>query len=342
MGKGMRKGGFLRIRVGRHNRRFQSATEETFCRKILQKGFAKKTQSAMEYLMTYGWAILIIAVVLTVLFSLGITNPLFFSPKAIAGGCQVLRPSGPGTTSFISLEGGGVCSEIPQYVSTFTSSQDSNVLIANTSQLKLGNELTVSVWVNIHSQTAEWQGIVDNGRYILNNWYILTLADKTSWYTIPPGYTGITIGVADGICCSEAYSPYFPINTWENIAFSYNAKAATNTIAYLNGAEYGSFSDGSPVISNSTIPIIIGAELTYPPTCNCSIANLQIYNTALGQNRIAALYREGIGGAPIDLQNLVGWWPLNGNANDYSGNNNDGIATNVIWSGTWWQDYTQP
>ncbi len=34
----------------------------------------KKAQSAMEYLMTYGWAILIIAVVLSVLFSLGIFN----------------------------------------------------------------------------------------------------------------------------------------------------------------------------------------------------------------------------------------------------------------------------
>ena len=31
-----------------------------------------KSQSAMEYLMTYGWAILIIAIVLAALFSLGI------------------------------------------------------------------------------------------------------------------------------------------------------------------------------------------------------------------------------------------------------------------------------
>jgi len=31
-----------------------------------------KAQSAMEYLMTYGWAILIIAVVLGALFSLGV------------------------------------------------------------------------------------------------------------------------------------------------------------------------------------------------------------------------------------------------------------------------------
>jgi len=35
---------------------------------------AKRAQSAMEYLMTYGWAILIIAVVLASLFSLGVFN----------------------------------------------------------------------------------------------------------------------------------------------------------------------------------------------------------------------------------------------------------------------------
>jgi len=37
-----------------------------------------KAQSAMEYLMTYGWAILIIAVVLGVFFSIGVFNPSAF------------------------------------------------------------------------------------------------------------------------------------------------------------------------------------------------------------------------------------------------------------------------
>jgi hypothetical protein len=35
----------------------------------------KKLQAAMEYLMTYGWAILIIALALGVLYSLGVLNP---------------------------------------------------------------------------------------------------------------------------------------------------------------------------------------------------------------------------------------------------------------------------
>ncbi len=38
----------------------------------------KKAQSAMEYLMTYGWAILIIAIVLAALFSLGVFSSSSF------------------------------------------------------------------------------------------------------------------------------------------------------------------------------------------------------------------------------------------------------------------------
>jgi hypothetical protein len=45
-----------------------------------------KLQSAMEYLMTYGWAILIIAVVLGALFSLGVFNSASLTPQ----GCIAL------------------------------------------------------------------------------------------------------------------------------------------------------------------------------------------------------------------------------------------------------------
>ncbi|MGC8648572.1 MAG: hypothetical protein ACP5SJ_03745, partial [Candidatus Micrarchaeia archaeon] len=64
--------------------------------------------------------------------------------------------------------------------------------------------------------------------------------------------------------------------------------------------------------------------------------------TSLPTSEIQALYQEGIGGAPIDLQNLVGWWPLNGNANDYSGNGNNGAPTNVIFTSGWYSGYTPP
>ena len=55
----------------------------------------RKAQSAMEYLMTYGWAILIIAVVLAALFSLGVFNSgaLLGTACIAAPGYQCTSPS---------------------------------------------------------------------------------------------------------------------------------------------------------------------------------------------------------------------------------------------------------
>ena len=48
-----------------------------------------KSQSAMEYLMTYGWAVLIIAIVLAALFDLGVFGGL-------SGGTPISAISSPG------------------------------------------------------------------------------------------------------------------------------------------------------------------------------------------------------------------------------------------------------
>ncbi|MEM3781564.1 MAG: hypothetical protein QXT43_01200, partial [Candidatus Micrarchaeaceae archaeon] len=85
----------------------------------------------------------------------------------------------------------------------------------------------------------------------------------------------------------------------------------------------------------------IGSEMTCTGGYfNGSIADVQIYNTSLSQSEMHALYLEGIGGAPIDLQNLVAWYPLNGNANDYSGNGNNGVPNGVTYTSSWYSGYT--
>ncbi len=67
-------------------------------------GTLKKSQSAMEYLMTYGWAILIIAVVLGVMFALGVFNSSNFTSTVCTGEpgflCQGLTFYSDGTVSF--------------------------------------------------------------------------------------------------------------------------------------------------------------------------------------------------------------------------------------------------
>ena len=61
---------------------------------MFKRGKNPKAQSAMEYLMTYGWAILIIAVVLGALFSLGVfSSSSFLGTTCIASsGFECLSP----------------------------------------------------------------------------------------------------------------------------------------------------------------------------------------------------------------------------------------------------------
>ncbi|MEM3820345.1 MAG: LamG-like jellyroll fold domain-containing protein [Candidatus Micrarchaeaceae archaeon] len=291
-------------------------------RKIFVGKHNQKSQSAMEYLMTYGWAILIIAVVLGALYSLGVFNANNFAPKAPPGSCQVFRPNGPGTSFDLNLE--GVCNgELPEYVASFRGNADndgSNISIQNMPALasSSGNGVTVTLWVD-PKNTSNFGGLAIAGQNLQIGWATEFTVTASGWISAPS---------------------LAPANTWTFLA-------GTDT----NGGNiYFYMNNDPPVAGTNTASILPGEWIFgayYPTGCNpCAfngmMANIQIYNTSLSASEIQALYQEGIGGAPIDLQNLVGWWPLNGNANDYSGNGHNGVPSNVMFVSNWWSGYTPP
>ncbi len=59
-----------------------------------ENGTMKKAQSAMEYLMTYGWAILIVIIVAAALFALGVFNPATYTQQTAIGFQGFQIPSG--------------------------------------------------------------------------------------------------------------------------------------------------------------------------------------------------------------------------------------------------------
>ncbi|MCL5238847.1 MAG: LamG domain-containing protein, partial [Candidatus Marsarchaeota archaeon] len=135
-----------------------------------------------------------------------------------------------------------------------------------------------------------------------------------------------------------------PENTWEMLTASYNGSTGS-AIIYLNSQQLVSGTLSANIdLHPSTTNIEIGDDAWSSGTdsLNGMLANIQIYNTSLSGPAVNALYDEGIGGAPIKLQNLVGWWPLNGNANDYSGNNNNGVPSGVTYTNQWTSGYTTP
>jgi len=291
---------------------------KTFRKKLLGKTFIK-AQSAMEYLMTYGWAILIISVVLAALFQLGVFNPMTFAPKAPPGSCQVFRPNGPYTTSFINLE--GVCSgELPQYVAQFNGSQ--YLVVSNFNISPTG--ITVTAWVK--------PNINNYGEVIRDcNDYGLGFAD---------GPTSVRFFVDSQ--WGDASGGYPNNGNWEFIAGTYNGSYVAQ---WLNGQMLGE--ESSNVILNTATgySYIATSGQCASYTYVGEISNIQVYNTSLSANEIQALYLEGIGGAPINLQHLVAWWPLNGNTNDYSGNGDNGQNTNgrgITFVSNWYSGYTPP
>ncbi|MEM0149388.1 MAG: LamG-like jellyroll fold domain-containing protein [Candidatus Micrarchaeaceae archaeon] len=294
-----------------------------------------KSQSAMEYLMTYGWAILIIAVVLAALFELGVFNPLTFAPKASPGSCQVVRPEGAGTTNFISLA--GECNgEIPQYVASFNGQnsyieqQNGFAFMNNAAQ-----PFSISIWVDPASSNGV---IVDELGQLTPNtgWH-------DSWVELVNG--NVYIRVWSLSCVSLGA---IPLKQWSNIVMTGSVSGSTITYSgYINGLFRNSGS-GSRSVPGGT------ALMYYPlgtaDSTNCgsgayfsgSMSNYQIYNTSLSANEIQYLYTEGIGGAPIKIQNLVAWYPLNGNTNDYSGNGYNGTAIGVTYNTNWYSGYSTP
>ena len=98
---------------------------------------SQKSQSAMEYLMTYGWAILIIAIVLVALFSLGVFNSANFAPRAQPGSCQVIRTA-------VQTSLAGQCSGmLPEYVVQVTPPANNGIYAA---PVTLGVNYTITVW----------------------------------------------------------------------------------------------------------------------------------------------------------------------------------------------------
>jgi hypothetical protein len=288
---------------------------------------AIKSQSAMEYLMTYGWSILIIAVVLGILFQLGLFSGQSFAPKAQPGSCKVVKLGSLGaqTTSLV-----GVCNnELPQFAGYFPVSA-SKIVVASTPMLNPTNAVTVSFWMDLTAPTGS------------NQWPVLVSKALNSQYStyMNPGGTNVEWSVVtSGGQQWVSFIAAAPLNQWLYYTATYNSTIGA-LYTYLNGVKISSSGLSGQISAPSGSGNLYissgGSSATY------YIADVQIYNTSLDASQIQALYQEGIGGAPINLQNLVGWWPLNGDANDYSGNNNNGAPTNVGFTTQWLSGYSQP
>ncbi|MDE1860339.1 MAG: LamG domain-containing protein [Candidatus Micrarchaeota archaeon] len=316
---------------------------------------AMKQQAALEYLTTYGWMILIIALVLIFFIYLGIGNQFSYAPKVQPGACDVFRPQGPNTTFDISLQG-ECTSGLPEFTMNFTGINASGYvnLTGNGvpqslySSLSGGNSLTIVMWIKPSTLSEYEPGLFYLGDPYSNSSSIssFALTLRGAGYG---GHHGLEVTTNESTGVGNEYDPTnvnISLNQWNFVAVTYNS---TNNVTIYNGtaSQRFGFSLSPPIISENSIMLLGYNQFdTFadgsPDYFTGLMANVQLYNRSLTSNEITALYYEGIGGHPEALNNLIGWWPLNGNANDYSGNKRNGVSTNIYYTGKWYDGYYVP
>ncbi len=121
-------------------------------------------------------------------------------------------------------------------------------------------------------------------------------------------------------------------NEWLFVAVSVNNKTGLLYSFYLNNQLVSTWANTTRDQTSGN-EVMIGGQFQQ---CDSNpftgmLSDAQLYNASLSTTQIDRLYKEGMGGAPLPNTGLVAWWPLNGNANDFSGNGNNGITTNVSW-----------
>ncbi len=277
-----------------------------------------KAQSAMEYLMTYGWAILIIAMVLVALFALGIFNSANFAPKATAGACQVVR-----NVESVTLQ--GQCQgEMPEYVAYVSGKP---VAIGNVSYGV--NSFTASAWV--HPTQGSYTNVLEDHNGNGYGWELGARGCGTA--------SEVFFRFDTSAYANQRESPGCPSvgQSWVFLAITVDGHQAA---LYGNGKYLSGLTINGNVPSPSTLAF--GEAMDGGGNYYGYLSDVQIYNASLSANDVEQLYMEGIGGAPIDPLHVVGWWPLNGNAQDYSGNSNNGQAPGVSYTSAWTSGYTQP
>jgi hypothetical protein len=199
----------------------------------------------------------------------------------------------------------------------FNGNQNSYINVGNSRLLNITKSLTITAWVNAHSNASAdiYEQSSCNAQYEL---------------FIEGGYVKMRVSPISGGFVDTGGDAPLPTNQWVFVAGTFNI---TNAGIYTNGNFKGSVTVGNTLVSHpggyGYIGELVGGCTSYD--LNGNLSNVQLYNTSLSGNQIKMLYKEGISGIPLPNAGLVGWWPLDGNANDYSGLGNNGTTYSVTY-----------
>ena len=203
--------------------------------------------------------------------------------------------------------------------------------------------MTITAWIYptnlVLGSSQAWEDIICEGAETSYNGYEFGLTNPVSGVLTANSLVFRYDPSSSSWSSVTTPMPGLATNVWYQVAATYNSYFVN---FYINGVFVGTGAASGNIYTSTYTPIIgaYASKTTY--LFGGSIANVQIYNTTLDASQIQLLYTRGFGAAPIAPQYVVGWWPLNGNPNDYSGNNNNGAPTNIVYTSSWTGGYTAP
>ncbi len=200
----------------------------------------------------------------------------------------------------------------------------SNIAVAKSAGVVLPVQFTISFWINKNPSAG---GCGD----------IIGMPSSSDFVIYTRTVGGCSAGSVSNTILSASYwdvggnqrSAYNSIGitagVWTQAAIVFSA----NSISwYVNGARVSSYSTSpNPPTPNANAFIIGSGDRSF----NGSISNIQVYNGPLAPFDIQTIYRNGISGFPEKPANIIAWYPLNGNGNDYSSFNRNGSVNDITF-----------
>jgi hypothetical protein len=170
------------------------------------------------------------------------------------------------------------------------------------SNLEITKNFTVEAWVYLSPQSVQYYPIAGEFGSSAQP-FILAVSDN------------VPVVQVNGLTESAFANATITQGGWYDLAATYNGVSAT---LYIDGVPSGGNTIATP--PSGVTNFNIGAAPFTASFFTGYIADVQLYNASLNQSQLADLYAAGPTANPTnELSKLRGWWPLNGNSNDYSG-----------------------
>ncbi len=218
------------------------------------------------------------------------------------------------------------------------------------------NAFSISSWVYRNAATDEdaiFEKVVQTGG-LYTGYALFVVQPAGDPQCLAGNCLKFAIVIADGsaiVATSSAGA--LTTGRWNHVAITYSGSAnRTGMKIYLNGVDrttesYSDVLPGGSMLNNA--PLYIGVDRPDDPCCffNGKIDEVRVYSRALSAGEAATLYKTGASKLNTSqnkrlTSGLVGMWDFSGantdwrtnKTNDFSGNGNTGVMTNMSTSTT--------